>query len=176
MTFEVNAWAGKGEQSEMGGPPSPCRPPCLILRYIMCCLWRALPPPPPRICDPGDRCKASISVPCPCTVTFTGVTPGCRQYLQILPERDNWSGTSSVSSLTVNGALVSTSYFPCVPQLPNTVCLCSSRPRASRTVHVYPQQVCLVTQHCVYLGWLVNSPQARVWWIPPPSLPDTPVA
>jgi hypothetical protein len=40
-----------------------------------------------------------------------------------LPERDNWSGTSSVSSLTVNGALVTTSYFPCVPQLPNTVCV-----------------------------------------------------
>ena len=77
----------------------------------------------PLFSTPRIRCKVSISVPCPCTVTFTGVTPGCRQYLQILPERDNWSGTSSVSSLTVNGALVSTSYFPCVPQLPNAVCV-----------------------------------------------------
>ena len=67
------------------------------------------------------RCKPSIGTPCPCYVTFTGLTPGCRQYLQITVERDQWDGSASVSTLTINDVAVPTSYFPCVPTVPNTV-------------------------------------------------------
>ena len=40
---------------------------------------------------------------------------GCRQYLQVLAERDGWTGTNSISALTVNGVTVPSSLFPCVP-------------------------------------------------------------
>jgi hypothetical protein len=99
--------------------------------HLHCVAHGTTPPPsvPPR--DPAvnactlnahhARCKASFNAPCPCNVTFTGASPGCRQWLQIGVERDQWDGTALVSTLRVNGASVTTSYFPCRPAAGTTV-------------------------------------------------------
>ena len=59
---------------------------------------------------------------CGTTLTRNAIDPlvlfvmtGCRQYLQVLAERDGWTGTNSISALTVNGVTVPSSLFPCVP-------------------------------------------------------------
>ena len=67
------------------------------------------------VCMRVTRCKPSASIACPASTLLTGLTPGCRQYLSVLVERDQWNGVYAVTSLGVNGVNVSTPYFPCSP-------------------------------------------------------------
>jgi hypothetical protein len=68
----------------------------------------------PVSCAAACRCKPGVG-PCPCSATFNGLTPGCRQFLSIRPERDSWGTTASLSSLSINGVTVPSQYFPCFP-------------------------------------------------------------